>query len=322
MEDGIFAMTHTLVAAQNATMLDIVPLFTNYRFRQKLLSRANITDRTVLEFWQEFNELSPAAQREFVAPILRRMRALYRSEAVRNILCQQESIDFSDILNSSKILLLGTAGKAISAEANLLGEILISKYHLAAQARLDQESKQYPLFLLGIDEAHHYQGGSLPLLMKECRKMGVSLLLISQHLNSWNDNIMETILGNLGNAFIFRIGTTDARRLHSFLAPFPPEYLENQDRYRCVVKMHVNGALQPAFAMATIPVEANYSEDVFQEIRTRSLEALTQPKATVEAALQQEVEEKSVRSEPEEPASVPRPGRPPAWDGWDDVDEE
>ena len=152
--------------------------------------------------------------------------------------------------------------------------------------------------------------------------MGVSLLLISQHLNSWNDNIMETILGNVGNAFIFRVGTTDARRLHNFLAPFPPEYLENQDRYHCVVKMHVNGALQPAFAMATIPIEADYADDVFQEIRTRSLQMLTKPKAAVEQTLHQDAAEKSARSNSADPDSVPPSGRPPDWAGWDDLDEE
>ncbi len=109
------------------------------------------------EFWREYEELSPSAKRELTAPIFRRMRSLYRNPAVRNIFGQKTGIDFAEFLNKRKIVLCATAGQAITSEATLIGEVIISKLHLAAQARLDTPEENHPPFLLCVDESHNYK---------------------------------------------------------------------------------------------------------------------------------------------------------------------
>ena len=116
-----------------------------------------------------------------------------------------------------------------------------------------------------------------------------------------------------------------ANGLSAFLQPFSAEFLENQDRYQCVVKMHVNSALLPAFPVQTVPVDARYDEAVFQLIRTRSLQQYTRPKAAVEAVLQSG--EQLGRDEGAEPGgeadmAIRRSSRSHGWGDWPELDEE
>ena len=102
-------------------------------------------------------------------------------------------------------------------------------------------------------------------------------------------------------------------------------FLENQDRYQCVVKMHVNGALLPAFPVQTAPVDTRYDEAVFQLIRTRSLQRYTRPKAEVEAVLHPG--EPLGRDEGAEPGgeadtAIRHSSRSKGWGDWPELDEE
>ena len=69
--------------------------------------------------------LSAGAKRKLTRPILYRLRSLYRTKAVRNILSQSDGLDDAALINGGAILPISLAGPAIQGEANLLGELIL-----------------------------------------------------------------------------------------------------------------------------------------------------------------------------------------------------
>lgn len=190
-----------------------------------------------------------------------------------------------DLLDRRAILLVNLAGPAIQAEADLLGELLIAKLHLAALARLARPRDQRLPFFLGIDESQRFMGASLPILLSEGRKLGVALLLSTQYLNAWGDALAESVLGNVGTLLAFRCGTTDARRLASALRPFSAEQLADLDRYEVVAKLQVGGATMPAFDLRTRPIEGARDDAVVERLRQQTRQRYARPRRQVEEEL-------------------------------------
>ena len=207
-------------------------------------------------------------------------------------------MDFAEILATRKILLCGTSGQAITSEAALIGEVIISKIHLAAQARLDSHEENHPLFMLCVDEAHNYQGASLPILLWEGRKMGFGgIIAITQHLSAWHENLAEAILANNGNIIAFRLGPTDAKALATILHPFTADHLTSLERHTAVGKLQVQGHILPPVHFRTEPLPA-FDAEQFVRIQAASRERYTRPRREVEEALDREYATRQASASP------------------------
>lgn len=284
MEDACFSATATLCQIPGSTLLDFSRLFVDSSFRRKAVAR--LSDPAVLEFWEDFEALSEGARREVARPILYRLRGFYRSRAVRNIVCQSSGVDFSEITDSRGILLVMLAAAEIEAEADLLGEFILSRLHLAMMARLSRpRNERHPFFLI-IDESQHYQGASLPILLAEGRKLGLPLILATQFLDGWSEALARSVLGNVGTTIAFRCGPADGRRLSAILRPFTPEHLEDLDRFEAVAKLQVQGVTHPAFDFRTLPVEQPADEARLDRIRSNSRRKYARPRREVEREIE------------------------------------
>jgi hypothetical protein len=283
MEDCVFALTATLCRLPNSTLLDAPRLFGDAVFRRRAL--AQLDDPAVLEFWGDFEQLSEAARREVVRPVLYRLRSFYRAKPVRNMICQNTAPDLEAILDNGGILLVSLAGRSIQAEADLLGELLISRLHLTLLARLERRQEKRRPTYLAADEAQHMKGASLPVLLSEGRKLGAGLILSTQYLEAWGETLSESVLGNVGALIVFRCGPTDSRRLAASLKPFTPDQLENLDRYEAIVKLQSNGSTMPAFDLKTLPVENRADEGVLACLRRETRQRYARPRRKVETEI-------------------------------------
>ena len=304
MADAVFSLVATLCSLPGATLLDAARLLNDPLFRRRALS--HVDDPATLEFWQEYEALADAARREMARPVLYRLRALYRSPAVRNLLCQSRGLDFLELMDQGAILLVSLAGQAIQAEADLLGELLISQIHLAALARLSQRREDRRPFYLLADESQRFQGASAPILLREGRKLGVTLILLSQYLEAWSAELSEAILGNVGTLVVFRCSPNDSHRLGAALKPFTPEDLEDLARFEAVAKLQVAGETMPAFdfRLPGLQAIAPRDEAALARIRARTRQRFARPRREVEEEIH--------------PAQRPRDE---GWEGMD-VDEE
>lgn len=287
MEDTLYALLNALIGFKGATLLDVPRFLTDARFRSQVLE--HVTDPVTLHFWrQEYDPLSERYQREIARPITNRVRKFYRSEQLRRIICQPQSLDFVSILDEKKTFLANLRG-SISEESNTLGALLISKLQMAAMSRAGRLLKEREPYYLYIDEAQNFVTTSLPRLFSEAGKYGLSLTLANQYLEQLSGSTLEAVMGNVGTSIIFRVGPRDAQAFSRFTKPyFSGEDLLNLNRFSAVVTTQQRGETLPPFTMRTLPPpqRPTDAQERTERIRAQSRTAYARPSADIEQELE------------------------------------
>src|SRR6266568_5881564 len=89
--------THTLIANPGYTMADIPLLLRNKDYRSKLV--ANVRDRNVLGFWQDYEDMRPSDQRAEREPILRRLEELLQPLTFNIVGQSTTTIDIRQVMD-------------------------------------------------------------------------------------------------------------------------------------------------------------------------------------------------------------------------------
>ncbi len=244
-----------------STLLDIVPMLTNYEFRKKVLYAVPVV--SILDFWQkEFEPLSPQLKNEFIAPIVNKVGLFTAHPIIRNILGQQKStISISGIMNTKKIF-IANLSKGVLGEAGtqLLGSLLVTQFQTASLGRATRPTHTRTPFYLYIDEVHSFITKSFADILSESRKYGLSLFLTHQFIDQLPEEIRQSIIGNVGTLVTFRIGAADARVLaEEFFPIFTETDLINLPRYHIYIKLLIDGTTSKPFSAITLPLKEKQS---------------------------------------------------------------
>jgi len=283
MADLVFGLTVLLCRTQGS-LLDAARILRDGAYRRAALSQVS-RGSAVHEFWADYESTSEANQREWARPVMHRLRSLYRSPAIRNMLCQSQGLDLGDQLRNHGILLVSSAGQSIASGADQLIDVVLNRLHLALAPRLEQPRVAHPPCYITIDESGRFQGASLPILWREGRKLRSTVIAISQDVHAWGEELAQGALGNTGSLIVFRAGADSARRLRQGVSPFSPEDVEALDRYEAIVRIQVNGATMPAVDIRTAALDVPPDEDALGRIRAASRAKHTRPRREVEAEL-------------------------------------
>jgi hypothetical protein len=313
MQDLLFTVLSTLVAQPAATLLDLERLLFDPGFRTQALR--HVTDPLVLAAWARYDRLSPSNQLERAEPIGYRLRALTRSPAVRNLVCQPRSYDLTTLLDRGSILLYSLAGEAVKAEAMTLGNLIITALHMALTARLQRPQNELRPVYLVIDEAHRYDAASLMNLLTELRKASLTVICATQYLDKWSDQMTHAVLGNLSTLIAFKSNPADAYRLKALLAPFSADDLLTLDRFEALASFHVNDEAQPAIDIRSLPIDRPEDPERLHRIRAQTRQRFCQPRAEVEAELLAQL------ASPQSASTPSSPSVPPLWQRQD-IEEE
>ena len=239
-----------------STLLDIVPMLTNYEFRKRVLF--SISDPAILEFWQkEFEPLSPQLKNEFIAPIVNKVGLFTIHPVLKNILGQRQSaIDISSIMDTKKIFIANLSKGVLGEEGTqLLGSLLITQFQTASLARAQQALQFRSPYYLYIDEMHSFMTLSFADILSESRKYGLSLFLTHQFTDQVDEDILKSILGNVGTLIAFRIGPRDAELFQQEFHPvFTETDLINLPRYSIYLKLLIDGSTSMPFSAQTLPL--------------------------------------------------------------------
>jgi hypothetical protein len=286
MEDALHAALVTALAVEGATIQTIPRLFYDSAFRAQALQQ--VRDPMALEFWfDEYEPLGAAYQREFARPVANRLRKFYRNEAIRPIVLQPTSLDFRELVAKRQIFLARLSGLP-DLEAETLGALLISKFQMAAMSHINQDQQALSEYYLYIDEVQRFVVTSLSQMFSEAAKFGLSLIVAHQYLKQLEGNTLESLMGNVGATIMFRTGPQDAQALAPFVRPqHSSDDLLNLDRFVAIVKMQLEGKTLPAFSLETVeplllPEDAPERQ---QRIRDASRTRYARPRAVVEAEL-------------------------------------
>lgn len=247
----------TLLEYRKATLLDIQKLLTDTEFRYEVLSK--IQNTNIHSFWDnEFNKYSKSMRAEIISPILNKVGIFSSNSMIRNIFSQSiRSFHFQKAMDEGKIIICnlskGTLGNDISS---LLGSLIITQIQLASlyRAKIPQEERRF--FALYIDECHSFITESIADILSESRKYGLSLFLTHQYTEQLPDNILSSIIGNVGTLIAFRVGSIDALKLAVEFQPiFNETDLINIPKFCMFLKLQIEGATSQPFSAKTLPIE-------------------------------------------------------------------
>jgi hypothetical protein len=161
-------------------------------------------------------------------------------------------------------------------------ELFVARLTLRLKARLRPDAPRRPL-LLAIDESQRLKGASVPILLSQLRKAGVSPILLTQFLENWSEELYQAIIGNVTNFLIFGVGPDDATKLAPLVHPYTARDLLDLNRYEALAKIQVGGISSGAFDLRTLRLEAEPNPQHLALIQERTRARYARPRAEVEA---------------------------------------
>lgn len=239
-----------------STLIEISKVLSDAQFRKYKLSKCK--NAIVRDFWQKEAEKAggEAALANMVPYITSKLTQFISNDTMRPIIGQQKSsLDFRDIMDSRKILLVNLSkGRIGETNAYLLGLVLVGKILISSLSRTDIPQEERKDFYLYVDEFQNFTTDSISTILSEARKYRLCLTLAHQFLGQLPEDIQKSVFGNVGTVCSFRVGPSDAEFLAKQFSPvFSEQDLINIDNFNLYAKLMINGMVSQGFDMKTYP---------------------------------------------------------------------
>lgn len=230
------AINAILESKEGGTLIDLRRFLVEPGFRNRFLQ--TVDDPNILYYWKnEFQLLS----KNNVAPILTRLDTFLRPRIIRNMMAQKEGLDFIDVLNNKKILLVKLAQGLIGEENSyLLGTLFVAKLHQAVQSRQNLSPEERKPHYFYIDEFQNFITPSMSAILSGARKYGLGLVLAHQDLDQLahrDSELANSVLSNPAIRVCFRCGDKDASKLESGFSYFDSTDLQNLGVGQAIVRV-------------------------------------------------------------------------------------
>jgi hypothetical protein len=210
------ALLTLLADREPHSLTDVRRLLLEDGYRSSVLR--SITNDDLLSFWDyDF----PKDAKSSVPAVLNKFSVLLAPGSALARLCAdpRNALDFSDILNHRKILLVNLSkGKLGDAPSRLLGAFFVTAISQSALARADLPMGKRADFYLFVDEFHNYAVASIETILSESAKYRLNLTLANQSMTQLPSAIRDAILGNVGTIIAFQVSSTDTPRLTKEIA--------------------------------------------------------------------------------------------------------
>ncbi len=184
---------------------------------------------------------------------------------LRPIIGQHEStINFNEAMNKGKIVLVNLSkGLLGELDTQLLGMLIIGKIFSSAMRRIELPPEERRLMFLYVDEFQNFTTDSVAYLLSEARKFGLSLTLANQNLsqlsaNDGKQNILDSVLGNVGTILMFRLGIMDIEKMQAYTRPeLYAQDLQELPDYHVASRLMINNSPSKPFVFKTMPIDQN-----------------------------------------------------------------
>lgn len=243
------AINTFLESSKGGTLIELKRFLLESLYRKEFLK--SVDDRSIHYYWNnEFVLLKKVS----IAPLLTRLDTFLRPKIIRNILSQKEGLDFNEVINDKKILLVKLSQGLIGEENSyLLGTLILSKIYQVAQARQSLSKENRPPFYIYLDEFQNFITPSINQILSGARKYGTGLVLAHQELNQIKDNDTgNSVLSNANIRICFRLGDFDAKKLESGFASFDSNDLQNLNIGQAIARVGKN---TDDFSLRTLPLK-------------------------------------------------------------------
>ncbi|MBA4409710.1 MAG: hypothetical protein C0397_09850 [Odoribacter sp.] len=243
------AINTFLNSSKGGTLIELKRFLLESLYRKEFLKTVN--DRSIHYYWNnEFVLLKKVS----ISPLLTRLDTFLRPKTIRNILSQKEGLDFNEVINERKILLVKLSQGLIGQENSyLLGTLILSKIYQVAQARQSLTKDERHPFYIYLDEFQNFITPSINAILSGARKYGTGLVLAHQELNQIKDtDIGNSVLSNANIRICFRLGDFDAKKLESGFSSFDSNDLQNLNIGEAIARVGKN---TDDFSLRTFPLK-------------------------------------------------------------------
>lgn len=215
-----------LESTETATLIDLRRFLIEKEFRNNFLK--TVKDPNIRYYWQHEYPLLKSSS---IGSILTRLDSFLRPKPIRNMVAQPKSLDFENILDTNKILLVKLSQGLIGNDNSyLLGSFIVTKIQQAAMARQAIRQEHRNNFFLYIDEFQNFITPSMSAILSGARKYNLGLVMVHQdmqQLSTTDSELASSVLSNAGTRVCFRLGDIDAKKLESGFTHFIAEDLQN-----------------------------------------------------------------------------------------------
>jgi len=264
LEHILRASLQLLLDVPDATLLDLVRLLTDAGYRAWAITQTS--NFSVRAFWeQEFPAIAGKnGSLSNLESILNKL-GVFAYPELRNIIGQtRRGLDFDRCIAESRLVLIhAPQGRLGEDVAFFMASVFLSRFQLAAQARVSLPPQHRKAFYGYFDEVQNYQTSALDKLITEGRSMGVGCVVASQFPEQLPQQLRLALNKNLPYQVMAKKSTQGGYTLEltKLQEPNAPDAVR---------------LLYPLLP----PSKPNYAQ--LDAIRQRSRALLAQPRAEVE----------------------------------------
>lgn len=223
-------LRHALAAlahADGASMAQLPMLLSNRAFRTRLVQPIAAADPiSAGPFWHWFDQLSPDAATQVVAPLMNKVRPLLDTH-LRRILAQPEPrFNIRQVLTEQRILLVPLQKGVIGPEAaQLLGALIMAEFWQAIQERAAIPARDRQIVTVVLDEVQEYL--RLPTDLSDAlatsRSLGVAFHVAHQYLDQLPQYMRTAFEANCRSRVFFQLAARDAKAAAAMAPGLEPD---------------------------------------------------------------------------------------------------
>ncbi len=263
----------TALTLENPTLFTIFRLLNDGKFSKGVVK--NLEDSDLKLFWKnEFGKAGGMQKVKMAVGITSKIGRFLFSASARGMLEQEKStIDFSEILDSKKILICNFSKGLLGEDTSMLfGVTILAKLQLASLRRARQKQANRSPYYLYVDEFQNFATMSFVQMLSEARKYKLFLTMAEQSTQQQADQkLVDVILANVGTVVAFRSGSpADERLIQPLFAPNVEEgELSNLPAYSFYTRISAVQAQEP-MSGTTVLLDDQSSEDVANRVKDKS----------------------------------------------------
>ncbi|WP_255799443.1 type IV secretory system conjugative DNA transfer family protein [Mycobacteroides abscessus] len=276
----------TLLAGRSDASLVMLPLLlTNPGFRRSVTRGVMASDPfDAGPFWQWFNELSPEAAAQVVAPLSNKVRPLL-DRHLRAVLAQrQPRFNVRQVLNEKKILLVPLQKGVLGPETSgLLAAMVLGELWQAIRERTAIPEAQRDPVMVYVDEVQEFLNLPTDLddALATARSLKAGFHLAHQYEGQLPRPMAEAFRSNARNKICFQLSVADARTMATGQTILAAEDFASQPAHHIYASLIRDNSIQPWASGITLPPTPEISDP--GDIRQRSRQQYGQPRSEIEA---------------------------------------
>ena len=234
----------TLRSGEPLTVESFDRVFSDKEFRSGLVEEC--ADSGTAAFWKNVAEKAggECSLANITPYITCKMSPLTQGAFLTCLLKQpKDEVRLADRINSNPIILVNLDKGVLGVqESRVLGVILMAQIMSAGLKRSLMSRKDRRPVNVYVDEFQNFVSDNVASMLSEARKFGLRLTLANQILaqlkaKAGRQDLLETVLGNVGNMILFRLGVPDAERLKSFIEPFSHQDMQELPNFHALVRL-------------------------------------------------------------------------------------